>query len=949
MADRLYPPSIAGTLPSFYTDLNGTTNLVVPFSMNQSVSVAAVKGMFLRLKRTTTDTLLTIQSTANWDSENLQVIFELSADTIKKLTVGDYYKVQIAYYNLTDSGEPFCGHYSTVSIVKYTQSPTVGIQGLEAGYVNSVSSQQFVGNYKNADISEKVYQYRFVVDRSYVDINGNFISDVLADSGWLIHDSTTDTDLSFSTDSFILTEVLSTGINYTVQYFVITNNGLQVNSPQFQIVATQNLGEIVPCKLHSALDYENARIRITATSIYSLDPSIDVNTLENDAKKQHWFSGNYQLIRTDSHSNFKTWTLINTFQLSIPMVQWEYWDYIIESGVVYKYGIQKITVNNVRSARSETVQNIVAYFEDAFLYDGERQLRIRYNTNVSSIKDVIAESKKTTLGSKYPFVLRNGYLNYKEFPITGLLSYLSDNEELFMTKDELLHPTIRNLRRNKSMGTSQPQTNEFIETTDQTDENVTAEKNFAMFALSWLNNGSIKLFKSSQEGNYIVKCTNCQLAPVANTGRMLHTFSCTVDEVQEYTSTALLKYDILRMGEVDSEGHSWDNRTQTYIIQNVLRYNYSYIGSVEERRGPFSHKDFTDGRFVQRIEITEATPGDLFKYGNDVFAIPQSGKYTIVNATPIVQELNKIYIEQNGEIYPKGFAETDVGIIKVYYQVDMSEEFEYISTTTVKTYYGFSGYGDELAEGNHQSSNILWEFAGPKKTITAMYDYVIHSYPLRQATNAAAYANESDASKNDYGTKYGGYLYLKDTAEDAENLYYKFNKDENEFQPIDDLNISIRVGSPTNNLINIQQYSTDESQMPDIDFEDKSQVYWTLGSNVFSIFYMQVQEVTYSIEYTNNSITTVKDIAEAAKKDYYMKLWNFKERSVKPTDENTQIYIYNNDHFSAIQLSEWSNYDEHFEVNPQTYTPEEIQLAYNTYYQKQNNYETTLQYYLEQE
>ena len=136
------------------------------------------------------------------------------------------------------------------------------------------------------------------------------------------------------------------------------------------------------------------------------------------------------------------------------MVQWEYWDYIIESGVVYKYGIQKITVNNVRSARSETVQNIVAYFEDAFLYDGERQLRIRYNTNVSSIKDVIAESKKTTLGSKYPFVLRNGYLNYKEFPITGLLSYLSDNEELFMTKDELLHPTIRNLRRNKSMGTS---------------------------------------------------------------------------------------------------------------------------------------------------------------------------------------------------------------------------------------------------------------------------------------------------------------------------------------------------------------------------------------------------------------------------------------------------------------------------------------------------------------
>jgi hypothetical protein len=36
------------------------------------------------------------------------------------------------------------------------------------------------------------------------------------------------------------------------------------------------------------------------------------------------------------------------------------------------------------------------------------------------------ESKIDTIGNKYPFIYRNGKVKYKEFPISGLLSYLSD-------------------------------------------------------------------------------------------------------------------------------------------------------------------------------------------------------------------------------------------------------------------------------------------------------------------------------------------------------------------------------------------------------------------------------------------------------------------------------------------------------------------------------------------
>jgi hypothetical protein len=43
-----------------------------------------------------------------------------------------------------------------------------------------------------------------------------------------------------------------------------------------------------------------------------------------------------------------------------------------------------------------------------FLFDGERQLKIRFNPKVSSFKEYIPEIKIDTIGSKYPYFFRNG-------------------------------------------------------------------------------------------------------------------------------------------------------------------------------------------------------------------------------------------------------------------------------------------------------------------------------------------------------------------------------------------------------------------------------------------------------------------------------------------------------------------------------------------------------------
>jgi hypothetical protein len=53
------------------------------------------------------------------------------------------------------------------------------------------------------------------------------------------------------------------------------------------------------------------------------------------------------------------------------------------------------------------------------------------------------ESKVDTIGNKYPFVFRNGKVGYKEFSISGLLSYLSDEQSLFLNNKELYRDFYR--------------------------------------------------------------------------------------------------------------------------------------------------------------------------------------------------------------------------------------------------------------------------------------------------------------------------------------------------------------------------------------------------------------------------------------------------------------------------------------------------------------------------
>ena len=157
-----------------------------------------------------------------------------------------------------------------------------------------------------------------------------------------------------------------------------------------------------------------------------------------------------------------------------------------------------------------------------YLTDGKQQFKIRYNPKVSSYKTTLQEAKIDTLGGQYPFFFRNGQVKYKEMALSGLISYLEDEKEMFIN-----HP------------------NNFQPTTNLTDQNIIAEREFRDKVVEWLNNGEIKYFKSPTEGSLLVRLMNISLSPTDSLSRLVYSFNSTAIEAAENNRTNLEKYQLL--------------------------------------------------------------------------------------------------------------------------------------------------------------------------------------------------------------------------------------------------------------------------------------------------------------------------------------------------------------------------------------------------------------------
>ena len=476
---KLPPPIIEGTLPAFYG-----TELTVPFVMNKAVSINEFDSFEVKIKSALNNALIKTETVILYQDLN-KVIFNISAD----LVIGRYYKIQMAYR----SGD-IVGYYSDIGIAKYTTEPEVFIENLNKDTINP-HVYNYIGKYSqiNGDATEKVHSYCFNL---YQD------NDLIKTTDWILHNSNLDENGYESFDLFNLEEDLDLDKIYYIEYKIKTNNNLMVSSGKYLIkqkvlYASDQLINILPI-----LNYENGYIELNFKSDKPL-------------------IGDFIISKSDASSDFKKWHDIYTLNLRKDSINnFSFKDFDVAYNQTYKYAIAQTNRYNLLTEK-QISEPITVLFEDMFLFDGEKQLKIRFNPKVSSFKNYILETKVDTIGSKYPFFFRNGSVKYKEFPINGLISCLMDEEQLFME-------------------------NEFV-STNLIDSNIYQEKEFKLKVLEWLSNGQSKLFKSPAEGNYIVYLMNVNLTPIDTLGRMLHSFSCNAYEIADYTDDGMRDQGILKI------------------------------------------------------------------------------------------------------------------------------------------------------------------------------------------------------------------------------------------------------------------------------------------------------------------------------------------------------------------------------------------------------------------
>lgn len=366
------------------------------------------------------------------------------------------------------------------------------------------------------DSSEKAYMYRFdVYDKDY---------NIIDTTDWQIHDSSTDLEIYESHDIYKLRKDLSKNEIYYIQYRVRTSNNMEVASEEYRLVQWEGVGPSVDLEIKPILDFENGRVLVSL-----LGP-------KNEYGGEKFSTGSFRIMRTSDESNYLHWEQIADFAIyGQKLSTYKYSDYNVKHGTNYIYSVQRYNEYDISSDRIKT-EKIFVDFEHAFLFDGERQLKIKYNPKVSSFKATKLEAKMDTIGSKYPFILRNGNVDYKEFPISGLISYKTDEDFCFVNKDFLIQD---------------------VGTIDLTGENITDERNFKMEVLKWLTNGKPKLFKSPGEGNFIIRLMNVSMTPNDTVNRMLHTFNGTAYEIAEFNYDNLVKYGFINSGVTKFEQILW--------------------------------------------------------------------------------------------------------------------------------------------------------------------------------------------------------------------------------------------------------------------------------------------------------------------------------------------------------------------------------------------------------
>ena len=573
MASRtLYPPLVESKLPAFRAG-DGTLKFPISFSKFNNLSEIASAQVSVTKKDTGENVINTQDAGSRYRATGIILNVPLESTTINgqtsyfisinaddlKTKVNDvtgwvsgwYYKIQVrlsainyagtggqqAWLNLNASQ---FSEWSTVCIVKAIGDITLDITSFGCSYhtgssdpvVGSGSSLTFVGNYSCEDTTETLGYYRVKLF-NYPKTAG---SEPIDDSGYIYNNAVSTNEFNYSFR--IVPEAGTTQYVVELEYNTINDfNEIididyslifrRLNPISINLITIDNDDEHILDGLTTLGDEEDeGRIAIKLYS-FSEEP----------------FTGSVAIRRTSSRTSFEIWEDVQIFKFDNQVINLlDIWyDYTIESGIWYKYGIQAINRDNERS-RLIMTEPVMRNFSFAYLLgENNQQLKLMFNNDMGSFKRQVLESHIDTIGGKYSVFSRNAAADYKVFPVNGLISFYMDENNTFTNKKIVYNGSeIADLYENYNINN------------DISQYDYIYEREFRKLVSDFLYDGKPKLFKSTTEGNIIIRITDVSMAPQQGVGRIIYSFSATAYEIADDNVDNYKKYNFLILPEISS-------------------------------------------------------------------------------------------------------------------------------------------------------------------------------------------------------------------------------------------------------------------------------------------------------------------------------------------------------------------------------------------------------------
>lgn len=541
--NNLYPPIIDSYMPAFLAD-SGICKIY--FSLSnfnkqndiENVQVAIFNqntnsSVLNKTKYPSEIMLTTLSKDENKIGDDCYYIQINASDLMSgAFLINQYYKVQIRFTGTSAAtislstpqsinawlaaNQQYFSEWSTICLIRGISTPVLSIQDFDSlgtEVVWNTENIKLIGKIDFADYTETetLKSYR-------IKLYKRSDNSLLIDSGILYPISTLDKNSFEYTFKYYLED--NTKYYFTIEY-TTQNLYSEINTYYVTADRTSPIAFTVS-NFTAEADPDNGRMVLNVKGTESFDDTL-------------------AFLRASSETNFTIWEDIKSIELNTETSTLDYtcYDYTVESGILYKYGVQRRHLStNTQSDLHKTKNPQGVNLEDCFLTVGDKQLKLQFDVNISSMKHTISDSKVETLGSPFPFIKRNGIINYRTFPISGLVTFIMDEEGLFTTKEDIYG--TQNIIFYSAFEAENNITNF---------NNTTYEREFRKKVSQFLSKDELKLFRSPTEGNILIRLTDINFSPNTVLGRYIWSFSGTAYEMDDCSIDNYIKYGIIKMGE----------------------------------------------------------------------------------------------------------------------------------------------------------------------------------------------------------------------------------------------------------------------------------------------------------------------------------------------------------------------------------------------------------------